>query len=221
MTKLWSLSTQWSRAGVTALLILAASAMSGSAAPKRDPNALQPSSAKYQGALTPVTSDLADVISGNTVVIVQPWVGRKTYELRENPVYFKANGTADSLQGLDITWRVRQNEICLISKGEYCYLAYTDEAGQAYIEDGPTGLIGRVASIERGDSRGVRAQAEARQAQEEAKLAMQKMFIGWLGEALMSGGGTGGGSSMSEDDRLGQRIRDRIDNSVRGLPPDF
>lgn len=164
------------------------------AATKRDPNALRPSSAKYQGSLSPVVTGLAEAISGNTIVIVQPWVGRKTYELRENPVYFRTDGSADSAQGIDMPWHVDGNNICLLMQRKYCYAAYTDEVGQAYIEDLESGLIGRVTSIEPGDSHSVRTKFIARAQQQMAEQAVQLMFFGLLFESMLGGGGGGGGS---------------------------
>jgi hypothetical protein len=149
-----------------------------------DPKALRPVSVKYQGTLAPVTG-IEDTISGNTVVISQPWVGLKTYELRENPIYFRADGVADSPAFIDVPWNVQGNNLCAVGANVHrCYVAYTDDVGQAYLMDKSTSLLAKVSTINSGDSHHVRQQYEERKRQEEAQAKAMMAFAGFLFEAM-------------------------------------
>jgi hypothetical protein len=150
----------------------------------QDPTALRPTAVKYQGTLTP-QQDIKDAVSGNTLVIVQPWVGLKKYELRETPIYFKSNGLADSPYWIDVAWRVDGSRICMSGSGtNNCYTAYADDTGQAYVKDQNSGLLGRIATIDGGDTHRVREAYEARVAQQRANAQLGMMFAGMLFEAM-------------------------------------
>jgi hypothetical protein len=167
--------------------------------PQQDPRALRPVPVEHQGALTP-TAGIANVVPGNTLILVQPWVGLSRYELRETPVYFANSRQAFSREWANIPWSARSNELCMTgSRGGTCYTAYSDATGQAYLHDHASGLLARVQSIEPGDSRGVQAayiENQRRQA-EQARIWMR--FAGLLAEELASGdfGFGGGGRSLA------------------------
>lgn len=183
---------------VTALLLLASCA-GGPKASRSNPNAPRPETVEHEGTLTPVNG-IARVISGKTLVLRQPWVGRANYELRDNPIYFRADGYADSGNWVDIPWTVQGNELCMSDKGfSNCYVAYQDDVRQAYVQDRATGLLAKVQSIEPGDPHHVRAAYEARQRQLAAQQQMAAAFAGMLFEAMLSGGGGGG---QSQDDYM-------------------
>lgn len=176
-----------------------AGALGGS---RSDANALTPESVRPEGDLTPV-KNIAKAITGKTVLIVQPWVGRKRFEFRENPVYFRTDGYADSPAWVDIPWSVRGGEVCMSGNGiSNCYTAYQDAKRQAYLMDRSSNLLAKVKSISTGDTHQVRAAYQARLQQEAAKQAMQLAFMGLLAEAILSGGRGGGGGRGASEYRL-------------------
>lgn len=171
------------------VIVLASLATAAVAASSSDANALLPRSVTPSGELEPV-SGIAKAITGKTVVIEQPWVGRKSFEIRQTPVYFRADGYADSPAWVDIPWTVRGSEVCMSGNGvSNCYTAYRDTTRQAYLMDRSTNLLAKVKSIRTGDTHDVRAAYQARLRQEAAEQAMQLAFVGLLAEALLSGGG--------------------------------
>lgn len=190
-------------AAVMALLLLA-SCTGAPKASRSNPNAMRPETVTHEGTLTPVTG-VAKSVSGKTLVLRQPWVGRTKYELRDNPIYFRADGYANSGNWVDIPWIVQGNELCMSGEGfSNCYVAYQDDVRQAYVQDRATGLLAKVQSIETGDAYHVRAAYEARQRQLAAQRQMAAAFAGLLFEAMLGGGGGdgGGGYDAVEDMRL-------------------
>ena len=149
-----------------------------------DPKALRPVSAKHQGTLSQV-DDLADVIAGNTVVIVQPWVGLNKYELRENPIYFREDGYADSAAFIDIPWMIKGSDLCVAGGGvDRCYSAFSDDEGQAYLMEKNSRLLAKVSTIDSGDAHHVRQMYEERKKAEAAQAQMMMAFAGLLFEAM-------------------------------------
>lgn len=155
---------------------------------------MRPTPVEYEGTLTPV-SGIAKAISGKTLILVQPRVGRQDWALDRSVIYFREDGYADSAYWLNAAWSVQGSDLCLSLKGKSsCYATSKDDIGQAYLVNPQTGLLAKVESIEPGDSHNVRAAYEARSQQEKMKLAAQVAVAGVLLGAIASGGG-GGGSS--------------------------
>ncbi|MGG5812387.1 hypothetical protein [Falsiroseomonas sp. CW058] len=167
--------------------------------PQQDPRALRPTPVEHQGALTP-SPGIAGVVPGNTLILVQPWVGLDRYELRETPVYFASSRQAFSREWANIPWSARGNELCMTSgRAGTCYTAYSDAGGQAYLRDHASGLLARVNSIEPGDSRGVQAAYIENQRRQAAQARVWMQFAGLLAEGLLSGGFGGGGSTVASN----------------------
>lgn len=195
--------------GIAAALLLSSCAGTQKAS-RSHANAMRPVPVEHSGTLTPV-SGIARTITGKTVVLVQPWVGRTKYELRENPIYFRADGYADSIDWVDIPWSVQGGELCMVGNGtNHCYSAYQDDARQAYVMHRTTGLLAKVQSIEPGDPHHLRAAYEARQQQLAAQQAMMAAFAGMLFEAMLSGGGGGGSQYEHPVDRAQQENLERM-----------
>lgn len=149
-----------------------------------DPKEFRPVSVEYHGNLVPV-DEIAGVIAGNTMVIVQPWVNLKGYELRENPIYFRADGLADSPAFININWNVRDNDLCVQGGSvNHCYQAYSDDTGQAFLMEKSSRLLAKVSTINAGDSHHVKALYEQRKKAEEAQARAMMAFAGLLFEAL-------------------------------------
>lgn len=149
-----------------------------------DPKEFRPVSVDHQGTLVPV-DEVAGVIAGNTVVLVQPWVNLKGYELRENPIYFRMDGLADSPAFININWNVKGNDLCVQGGSvNHCYQAYSDETGQAFLMEKSSRLLAKVSTINEGDSHHVKAQYEQRKKAEEAQARAMMAFAGLLFEAM-------------------------------------
>ena len=164
---------------------------------KKNPKSFRPYSVEFEGELTPSTN-IKDAISGNTLVLTQPWINLNKYELRETAVYFDKNGTASSELWLDIPWSIRGNQLCMTGENiDNCYSAYTDSTGQAFLRVESSQLLARVTSIETGDSHNSKAAYQARQEQLKLNQEMKLMFAGLLFEAFTSGGGGSAGYDNS------------------------
>lgn len=203
---------------ITALSLLASCSGSPRSA-RSNPNGMQPKTVDYEGTLTPV-SGIARSVSGKTLVIRQPWVGRTNYELRDNPIYFRADGYADSGNWIDIPWTLNGNELCMSGEGfRNCYVAYQDDARQAYVQDRATGLLAKVQRIETGDAYNVRDTYEARQRQLAAQRQMMAAFAGLLFEAMLGGGGgSGGGDYDAVEDMRMREIERGQQQQLQRLP---
>ena len=172
-----------------------------------NPHALHGVDAQHIGALQPVDG-VARAIRGKTVIIVQPWIGLDRYELRELPVYFRSDGTADTADWIAADWSVRGNELCLDQR-RTCYLALEDSRGQAYVRHAESGLLGRVTSIRPGDPLRLRAQYEAEQERRRQRRAQQQEAMRFFGELLMAavaGGGSYEADGYSAGSGTGQFI---------------
>ena len=176
------------------------SAYAATRAQSSDPTEFRPVSADYRGTLTPATG-IANVIAGKTLVIVQPWVDLKGYELREGPIYFRSDGFADSSEWINTKWNIDGSEsLCLNGHStDYCFKAFEDDAGQAYLMRSSDHLLSKVASIEDGDSHNVKELYEANVRAQQQKAQFQGMLIGMLASAVLGGGlGGGGGGGGGE-----------------------
>ena len=177
------------------------SAYESTRAQSNDPKALRPVSVEHQGALTPA-SGIANAIAGNTLVVVQPLVGLDAYKLQENPIYFRSDGLADSPAWVNARWNVDSaDNLCLEGQGNaYCYEAFTDDAGQAYLMRQSDRLLTKVASIETGDSRNVKETYERNLRAKQEKAAFEGFLVGAAFKVLFGGefgGGGGGGTQMT------------------------
>lgn len=189
----------------TIVAIGVASLLSSPATAKDDPSVLKPYSVRFSGDLRKV-SGIGNVVRGNTIIITQPWVNRKKFELRETAIYFSKNGKAYSKKWGDIPYKTSGNLICLNSNSfSNCYTPFQDSRQQAYLADRQSGLLGQVTSIEAGDSRKVRAAYAEMIAQRKAQAAAMAAFIGLMFEGAFYGGG-GGGSYYSNDDQLAEQL---------------
>lgn len=161
-----------------------------------DPTEFRPVSADHRGTLTPATG-IANAIAGKTLVIVQPWVNLDGYELREGPIYFRSDGLADSSEWINTKWSIDSSEkLCLNGQGtNYCFKAFEDDAGQAYLMRSSDRLLSKVASIEDGDSRNVKALYERNMQVKQAQAEFSGILVGAVVNAVLGGfgGGSGGG----------------------------
>lgn len=172
-----------------------------------DPTDFRPVSADHKGTLTPVTG-IADSIAGKTLVIIQPWINLERFELREGPIYFRIDGMADSSEWINTKWNIDSAErICLNGHGtDYCFRAFEDDSGQAFLMRGSDRLLSKVASIEDGDSRNVKELYESNMRAKKAQEEFTGILVGALAKAVLGGGfggggGGGGGETYCPDGR--------------------
>lgn len=191
---------------VATVALLVASCTGSPKASRSNPNALRPEAVEYKGTLTPV-SGIAKAISGKTLVLAQPRVGRSQWTLDRSAIYFRADGYADSAYWLDVAWSVRGSKLCLSLEGKgRCYAASKDDTGQAYLVNPQTSLVAKVESIEPGDSHNVRAAYEARSQQEKMKLLTLVALAGAV-EMIVSSGGGGSGAGAGRDPQIEETQR--------------